>query len=44
VSMKRAACTRDGNPQKKSRCAVVAEISQPAKKTDCDGWRKLVGL
>jgi hypothetical protein len=46
MKMKRAGCPRDGNPLKKSRNehALVAEIPQPAKTTDCDGWLKLVGV
>jgi Leucine-rich repeat (LRR) protein len=43
--MKGAGCVSDENPPKKSRneCAFVAERSQAKKKTDCDGWLKLVG-
>jgi hypothetical protein len=44
--MKRAGCVRDGKPAKIGRkeCDIVAETHQPAKKTDCDGWSKLVGV
>jgi hypothetical protein len=46
ITMKRAGCAHDGKPPKKSRneCAIDAEIPQPAKETDCEGWLKLVGI
>jgi Leucine-rich repeat (LRR) protein len=31
-------------PKKRNKCTIAAGIPQPAKKTDCNGWLKLVGL